>query len=67
MSSVMKLYAGRQADYDDLVALWPLSDFASPEQAVDQMYRAFPAAPEDPHLVEYVSAIADESAARSQN
>jgi hypothetical protein len=58
---MMKLLAARAADYDDLVRLWPLCRFRSPEQAATEMYKAFPAAPEDPHLAEYVAAIAGEA------
>jgi hypothetical protein len=55
---LMKLFASRAADYDDLVRLWPRCGFISPGKAVTQMYAAYPAAAEDPHLVEYVTGIA---------
>lgn len=58
---VMKLFAGRAADHDDLVRLWPLCGFGSPEEAADEMREAFPAAPDDPHLAQYVADIAREA------
>jgi len=62
---LMKLMAARAADHDDLVTLWPLTGFASPDEAAAQMYAAFPAAPDDPHLAGYVAEIARESESRS--
>jgi hypothetical protein len=61
---VMKLFAARVADHDDLVRLWPLCGFASPEEAADEMRAAFPAAPDDPHLARYVAEIAREADAQ---
>jgi hypothetical protein len=58
---LMKLFAARATDHDDLVRLWPLSGFASPEAAAADMYAAFPAAAADPHLAEYVATIVRES------
>lgn len=60
---LMKLFAvlTRAADYDDLVRLWPLCGFASPEEAANEMREAYPAAPDDPHLAEYVADIAREA------
>ncbi len=55
----MKLYAARARDHDDLVALWPSSGFQSSEQAVSALFTAFPLAPEDAHLVDYVRVIAE--------
>jgi hypothetical protein len=62
---LMKLFAARATDHDDLVRLWPLCSFQTPQQAVTDMYEAFPAAPEDPHLADYVAEIARESEART--
>jgi hypothetical protein len=59
---LMKLFAARAADHDDLVRLWPLAGFTSPEAAAAEMYAAFPAAPDDPQLSDYVAGIAGESA-----
>jgi hypothetical protein len=35
---LMKLYAARAPDYDDLVRLWPRCAFGTPEKAVEQFY-----------------------------
>jgi hypothetical protein len=39
---LMKLYAARAPDYDDLVALWPSCTFHSPQEAVDRFVQAYP-------------------------
>ena len=54
---LMKLYAGRAPDRDDLVKLWPVSRFSTPEEAVAAYERAYPHAPDDPHLIDFVAAI----------
>lgn len=51
---LMKLYAARAADYDDLVSLWPLCTFGSPEEAVKQFGAAYPHLEADPYLVDFV-------------
>ena len=38
---LMKLFAGRDRDWDDLVALWPLCSFESPQAAADACNRAY--------------------------
>lgn len=58
---LMKLYAARARDYDDLVALWPRIGFASPEAAADAFRGGFPHAPDDPYLSQFVSEIAEAS------
>jgi len=60
---LMKLLAARAADYDDLVRLWPRCGFGSPAEAAAEMYAAFPAAPDDPFLAEFVQRIADSAEA----
>lgn len=55
---LMKLYAARAPDYDDLVALWPRCTFESPEQAVALFYAAYPHLEADPYLVDYVRGLA---------
>lgn len=55
---LMKLYAARAPDYDDLVTLWPRCTFGSPEQAVEQFYAAYPHLEVDPYLVDYVRGLA---------
>lgn len=62
---LMKLLAARAADYDDLVRLWPRCGFSSPAEAAAEMYDAFPAAPADPYLAEFVQRIAQEAATRN--
>ncbi|MCW2620861.1 MAG: hypothetical protein JWL64_463, partial [Frankiales bacterium] len=39
---LMKLYASRAPDLDDLVKLWPHCGFASPQDAVDAFDSAYP-------------------------
>jgi hypothetical protein len=56
---VMKLFAARGRDYDDLVALWPQCGFDSAEHAVQLFRSAYPHETEDPHLVEFVRGLAD--------
>lgn len=54
---LMKLNASRAADTDDLIALWPLCSFATPERAVDAFYEAYPHEERDPYLAESIRAI----------
>jgi hypothetical protein len=58
---VMKLYRADPQDREDLVLLWPMCDFAGPEDAVAAFGTAYPHAPEDEHLVDYVREIAAEA------
>jgi hypothetical protein len=55
---VMKLSAARARHDDDLVVLWP-PGFRTSEDAASALAAAFPHAPDDPHLVDYVRAIAE--------
>lgn len=55
---LMKLYAARARNYDDLVTLWPRAGFTSPEAAADAFHAAFPHAPEDPYLSDFVRELA---------
>ena len=55
---LMKLFAGRAVDRSDLIRLWPIAGFSSPEEAVERYKDAYPHAPEDEYLVEYVADIA---------
>lgn len=55
---LMKLYAARARDYDDLVALWPRAGFTTPEAAAVTFREAFPHAPDDLYLSEFVRALA---------
>ena len=56
---LMKLYAARDRDLDDLRVLWPHTGFATAEQAVEQFWAAYPHAPDDPYLANFISEIAD--------
>lgn len=58
---VMKLYASRPSDYDDMVALWSITGFETPAEAVDAFRRAYPHAPDDEYLESFVAQIAEES------
>lgn len=55
---VMKLYRADPLDREDMVNLWPLCDFATPESAVEAFRRGYPHAPEDEHLADFVGDIA---------
>lgn len=61
---LMKLYAAREPDYDDLVALWARCSFSSPSDAAARFTIAYPHAPDDPHLASYIAQIAEEAAAQ---
>ncbi len=58
---LMKLNAGRFVDRPDMVRLWRLTGFASPQAAVDRYWDAYPAAADDQFLVTYVNEIANEA------
>ena len=58
---LMKLFAGRDRDQADLVVLWSHCGFAYAREAVDAMYEAYPAAPDDPHLESFVEQIIQEA------
>jgi hypothetical protein len=55
---VMKLYASRAPDLDDLVKLWPHCTFVSPQAVVDAFDLAYPHLEHDPYLIDHVAAIA---------
>ena len=61
---LMKLYAARTRDYDDLVAMWPRCGFESAAEAAAEFTRAFPHAPDDPYLAGWIEGIATRSAER---
>jgi len=56
---LMKLYAGRAPDFEDMVTLWPLCTFASASEAAERFVAAYPQAPPDPDLIPYITEIAD--------
>lgn len=55
---LMKLFASRTVDYDDLVALWPYCSFPSAEEATRRFYLAYPHETPDPYLASHVAGIA---------
>jgi Nucleotidyltransferase of unknown function (DUF6036) len=61
---VMKLYRADPQDREDMVLLWPMCSFSSPEDAVEAFDAAYPHAPEDEYLVEYVREIAEHASGR---
>lgn len=58
---LMKLFAARTVDYDDMVALWPSCSFGSADDAVGRFHAAYPHVERDPHLVAFVQGIASQS------
>jgi hypothetical protein len=55
---VIKLYRADPQDREDLVSLWPLCSFTDPDDAAQAFRSAYPHAPEDEHLAEYIADIA---------
>lgn len=51
---LMKLYASRATDTDDLEAIWPDCSFGSPEAAVESFYNAYPHEERDPFLAAHL-------------
>ena len=58
---VMKLYAGRAQDREDLAAIWPRTGFVSPDAAATMFREAYPHAPDDEFLSNYILTIAIEA------
>lgn len=58
---VMKLYRADPQDREDMVLLWPLCAFDTPEAATLAYIAGFPHAPEDEYLTSYISDIVRES------
>lgn len=59
---LMKVHAARAPDYSDLVRLWPLAGFVSPEAAVEEYWKAYPHADHDEYLTSWITEIARRSA-----
>jgi hypothetical protein len=55
---VMKLYRADPQDREDLIDLWPLCRFDEPADATDAFRNAYPHAPDDPHLTDFIAAVA---------
>jgi hypothetical protein len=60
----MKLCRALPQDCDDMVLLWPRCGFGDPADVADAFRRAYPHAPDDEHLTDYVEGIAAEAANR---
>jgi Nucleotidyltransferase of unknown function (DUF6036) len=54
---LMKLCASRAPDVNDMVALWPLCNFADAVDVVNQFYAAYPNEEPDPFMTNYVQTI----------
>ena len=54
----MKLYAARDRNLDDLRILWPLTGYVSAAQAVEAFWEAYPHAPVDPYLANFIDGLA---------
>jgi hypothetical protein len=51
---LMKLYASRAVDTDDLEAIWPHCSFGSPEAAAEAFYEAYPLEHRDEFLGDHI-------------
>lgn len=60
---VMKLYRSEPQDREDMIDLWPRCSFPSPARAA-AAYDAYPHAPEDPHLADFIAGIARDASTR---
>jgi hypothetical protein len=58
---LMKVHAARAPDYSDLVRLWPLAGFTSPEAAVEEYWKAYPHSDADDYLLSWITEIARQS------
>ncbi|MCB0963107.1 MAG: hypothetical protein KDA98_07365 [Acidimicrobiales bacterium] len=58
---VMKLYRATPQDHEDMVTLWPSCEFTSPEDAAAAFEHAYPHAPDDEFLANYIGEIAQEA------
>ena len=54
----MKLYRADPQDREDLVSLWSLCRFGDADEAADRFRRAYPHAPDDPHLGAFIAQVA---------
>lgn len=58
---VMKLYRAHPQDREDLISLWPSCGFADPGEAATAFWSAYPHAPDDEFLAEFIAVIAGEA------
>lgn len=59
---VMKLYRSSAQDFEDMAAIWSRCNFDSPREVVELFYEAYPHAPDDEFLEDFVRQIADAAA-----
>jgi hypothetical protein len=55
---LMKLYRADPQDREDMISLWPLCVFETPDDAARALRAAYPHAPDDEHLADYIADIA---------
>jgi hypothetical protein len=55
---LMKMYRGLSNNLDDMIAMWPLIGFTDAHELVDAFMMAYPHAPQDEHLAQFVIDIA---------
>lgn len=55
---VMKMYRADPNDQADMVAIWPHTGFRNAQEVVDAYFAAYPHAPDDPHLDQFVIEVA---------
>jgi hypothetical protein len=58
---VMKLYRADPQDREDMIALWPLCTFATPDDAARAFRFAYPHAPDDRYLGDFIRGVADDA------
>lgn len=58
---LMKLYRSSAQDFEDMVSIWNQCGFRSAQEVVEDFVTAYPHAPDDEFLVEFVTRIANES------
>ena len=58
---LMKMYRGNENDRDDLVLLWPMCTFVDVEAAHEAFRAAYPKAPDDEHLTEWLAEIVSDA------
>ncbi len=58
---VMKLFAARASDFDDLVVIWDRCGFNSPEEAAELFHSAYPHLERDEFLADHIRGLADSS------
>lgn len=54
---LMKLFASRAADGEDIEVLWEHCSFETPEEAADAFHRAYPHLEVDEHLADHIRAL----------